>query len=190
MVVERDHRGKKKAHLVDFVVERDELNLKKAHLEERSLIRKGAIFLNFIFLSDEFYQTYSACTEIEQKRTRPYVRVCVRIDGNIFAIPLRSHINHPHVLWTDKNNQCGLDFSKAVIINQPIYVDKTRTPKIRQNEFDALRGKEHVIKQRMAQYIREYTKAKARLDIPRNRTLCQYSTLQYFEPYIMAPRRR
>ena len=41
-----------------------------------------------------------------------------RINNVLFAIPLRSHINHPFVLWTDKENHCGLDFSKAVKILQ------------------------------------------------------------------------
>ena len=140
--------------------------------------------MDFIFLSQSFYNAYANCPEIEQKIDRPYVRVCVRIKGVLFAIPLRSHISHPHVLWTDKAAQCGLDFSKAVVLTRREYVDANRKPHIRRGEFDALRGKEFLVEQRMQQYIHEYKKAKRRLDVPRNRMLCQYSTLQYFERYI------
>ncbi len=138
----------------------------------------------FVFLSPEFYQDHVSCPEIEQKSTRPYVCVQVTVNGIPFAVPLRSHICHPHVLWTDRASGCGLDFSKAVVLAKPGYIDSTRRPHIRQNEFDALRGKEFLIKQRLLQYIRAYKKAKKRLDVPRNMTLCQFSTLQYFEQYL------
>ncbi len=53
---------------------------------------------------------------MEQKKDRPYIQLYVEIDGIQFAIPLRSDIRHPHVFWTDKANNCGVDFSKAVVI--------------------------------------------------------------------------
>ena len=140
--------------------------------------------MKFIFLSQAFHTDYRGCAEIERKISRPYAMVYIRVNGVPFAIPLRSHISHPHVLWTDKANGCGLDFSKTVVVAKPEYIDTTRAPHIRENEFDALRGKEYLIKQRLTQYIKDYKKAKARLDVPRNRTLCQYSTLQYFEEFI------
>lgn len=53
----------------------------------------------FVFLSNKFYETYpsSEYPEIEQKKNRPYIQVCVEIDGVQYAIPLRSDIHHPHV---------------------------------------------------------------------------------------------
>ena len=89
-----------------------------------------------------------------------------------------------HVLWTDKENKCGLDFSKAVVISCDSYIDQSRIPHIRQNEFDSLRGKEYLIKQRLIKHISEYKKAKTALHISRNLTLCKFSTMQYFEKYI------
>ena len=64
----------------------------------------------FVFLSKKFYNTYPASQypEIEQKENRPYIQVCVEIDGVQYAIPLRSDIHHSHVLWTDKENNCGI----------------------------------------------------------------------------------
>ena len=149
-----------------------------------SFYMRGHFFLDFVFLSDSFYEAYSNCPEIECKRDRPYVRVCVRINGVLFAVPFRSHINHKYVLWTDEENHCGLDFSKAVVIASEKFIDRSREPHIRPNEFDSLRGKEQLIAQRMRQYIRAYKKARVRMDVPRNRIVCQYSTLQYFESYL------
>ena len=103
----------------------------------------------------------------------------------MFCIPLRSNINHPNVFWTDKASKCGLDFSKTVvIIDSHKYIDHTRKPVIRQNEFDALRGKEYIIETNLKKYIEKYKSAKKAQHIPRNRLLVKCSTLQYFEKSI------
>jgi protein AbiQ len=140
----------------------------------------------FIFLSETFYSDYPAANypEMEQKKTRPYVQVIVEISGVIFAIPLRSAINHPFVLWTDKKNHCGIDFSKAVVISNEKYIDKVKIPHLRQNEFNALRGKDYRIRVKFEKYIEKYKEARKDLSKPINRILCSYSTLQYFEKYI------
>ena len=66
---------------------------------------------------------------------RPYIQVYIEIDGVQFAIPLSSEIHHPHVLWTDKANHCGVDSS----------ID----PHLGQNEFDVFRGKDFKIKRKI-----------------------------------------
>lgn len=140
----------------------------------------------FVFLSQKFYSTYptSQFPEMEQKQNRPYIQVYVEIDGVQYAIPLRSDIHHPHVLWTDKKNHCGVDFSKAVVIKDESYIDLSIEPHLRQNEFDALRGKDFKIKSKMEKYIADYKKAKKDLSKPINQMLVKYSTLQYFEKEI------
>ena len=63
---------------------------------------------------------------------------------------MRSHIRHNFVLWTYKENGCGLDFSKAVIIlDEKKYIDSDRKPIIRQNEFNSLKGKERIVYNKM-----------------------------------------
>ncbi|WP_276840028.1 hypothetical protein [Anaerovibrio lipolyticus] len=140
----------------------------------------------FVFLSEEFYARHKEQqhTEIEQKQDRPYIQVCVEIDGTQYAVPMRSHIKHDFVLWTDKKNGCGLDFSKTVVIETPKDIDNTKKPYIRDNEFASLIGKEHIIKTKLRRYIDKYKKAKKDLSLDRNRNLCAFSTLQYFEDYI------
>lgn len=137
--------------------------------------------MQFVFLNDVFEKDYASCSEIEKKPYRPYAMMLATINNIDFGIPLRSHINHNHVVWTDKANRCGLDLSKAVIINdRNKYIDNTRKPHIRQNEFDSLRGKEHYVKQKLETYINKYIKALSKRDLPDNDLLCEYSTLQYF----------
>lgn len=140
----------------------------------------------FVFLSNEFYNEYPASKypEIAQKHNRPYIQVYVEINGIQYAIPLRSDIHHPYVLWTDKANNCGVDFSKAVVVSKESYIDATVEPHLRQNEFDALRGKDYKIKIKMERYIEKYKKAKQDLSKPINQMLVRYSTLQYFEEEI------
>lgn len=141
--------------------------------------------IHFVFLSDKFYRDYASCTEIERKNTRPYIQVQVVVNGVLFGVPLRSNINHPNVLWTDKASRCGVDFSKAVVIVDPQnYIDHSREPYIRPNEFRELKGKEYIIQEKLKKYIESYKKAKLHPGIERNRLLLRYSTLQYFEEYI------
>ena len=97
---------------------------------------------------------------------------------------MRSDIHHPHVLWTDKKNNCGVDFSKAVVITDDKYIDMLTEPHIRENEFNALRGKDYKIKVKMEKYIEEYKKAKQDLNKKHYQNLVKYSTLQYFEKEI------
>lgn len=141
--------------------------------------------LKTVFLTDAFYKRYKECEEIEQKATRPYIRIEIELDGVTWAIPMRSNINHPHVIWTDKPNHCGIDFSKAVVVEKPNQYISSTQPHIRKNEFETLKQlTEHRIRERLKKYIRDYQKAKENPHIPRNEKLLECSTLQYFEEYL------
>lgn len=141
--------------------------------------------LKTVFLTNEFYKAHEQHSEIEQKETRPYIRIQIMIDGVLWGIPLRSHIKHEYVIWTDKENGCGIDFTKAVVIDKPDqYISDTK-PHIRPEEFKVLKKiDEYRVTQKMQQYIREYKKAKQNPKIPRNKQLLNFSTLQYFEEYL------
>ena len=136
--------------------------------------------MDFIFLTKQFYLDYILCTEIEQKIERPYIMFILKIDELEFAIPLRSHIKHNHVYWTDKINNCGLDFSKTIIITDTSYINSLIVPHIRQNEYNCLIGQEYIIKTKLLTYIKNYKKALQHAHINKNEILCKYSTLQYF----------
>ena len=138
-----------------------------------------------VFLTAQFYADYSTCSEIEQKSNRPYVCVKIEIDGVQWAIPMRSHISHNYAVWTDKENHCGIDLTKAVVLEKPAeYISKVQ-PHIRKNEFDVLkRINKSTVEQKLRQYIKDYKKAKAAPDAAHNKRLLSFSTLQYFEQYL------
>ena len=135
--------------------------------------------MKYIFLTDEFYEDYKNCAEIEQKRFRPYIMLLVKIDDMTFALPLRSHIKHKYSYITDKNNNCGVDYSKAVIILKEDYIDKNRKPILRENEHKALLGKEYIITKEFKKYLNDYKKAVSK-NTERLNYMYKYCTLQYF----------
>lgn len=139
---------------------------KNARREERSRSRVAVFFGYEVsnnaechFLTEKFYRRYKDCPEIEQKTSRPYIRVGVLIDGVLWAIPMRSNINHEHTIWTDKANKCGIDFTKAVVIDNPAEYISSIKPHIRPNEFEVLKSiNSYTIEQKMRQYIKKYKK--------------------------------
>lgn len=143
------------------------------------------MMLKLIFLTEKFYRDYSSCTEIEQKPSRPYIRVGIFVGGVLWAVPLRSHISHTYALWTDKENRCGIDFSKAVVIERPGEYISAAIPHMRPNEFDELKKiNAYTVEQKLQHFIKVYKKAKLHPELPRNKSILKYSTLQYFEKYI------
>ena len=141
------------------------------------------IIMKYIYLNASFYNKYpqNLYPEIEQKRNRPYAQVVISINSQLWAIPLRSNIVHNHVLWSDKQNKCGIDLSKAVPI---IASDIGNVATIRQDEFNHLKGKEYILKIKFERYIVKYKRAKNDLSKRHNQFLVSYSTLQYFEQYL------
>lgn len=141
--------------------------------------------LKLVFLTKAFYTAYQSCPELEQKGNRPYVQIQVNIDGVLWGIPLRSHIRHNNAIWTNKENGCGLDLTKAVVITDPANYISSVTPYIREDEFAVLKKlTEYEVTQKLRKYIKIYKKAKGHREVKRNRDIVSYSTLQYFEKYI------
>ena len=136
--------------------------------------------MQYKFLSEQFYVDYAGCSEMEQKPLRPYAVVLVRVIGLDFAIPFRSNIKHSYVFWTDKANNCGLDYSKAVVVDLQRHIDHQRKPVIRKLEFKALLRQDAKVEAGLLRYINLYKKACFAPDNPRNRNIVNYSTLKYF----------
>lgn len=135
-----------------------------------------------VFLSDSFYRDHPnpPFKEMEQKQNRPYIVFLVEIEGHIWAIPFRSHIRHAYAFFTDPDNRCGIDYSKAVVVDRPEYIDQQTRPHLRQNEFEALRGNGFVVQKGFEKYIKLYKKA-VRSGHSRYHSLIKYSTLQNYE---------
>lgn len=140
----------------------------------------------FKHLSEQFYNDYPSdkYPEMMIKENRPYTQVITDINGLKFAIPLRSDISHStDVLWTDKSEKHGLDFTKAVLILDDKYIAEEKVF-VKNKEHKHLLGKERRVKEKMEKCISNYKKAKANIKEEHNAEYCSYSTLQYFEDYI------
>jgi protein AbiQ len=134
--------------------------------------------MRLIYLSPEFYNKYGNCKEILKKQDRPYVYLEVEIEGTSFAIPFRHHISHKHAFIT--YDDCGLDYTKAVVISTPDYIG-AGTPNVNRDEYKLIRRSEQQIYTGFARYIRIYKRAVKAPENPNNARIIQYSALQYFD---------
>lgn len=142
--------------------------------------------MKYTFLTEKFYNDYphEQYPQMEIKEDRPYAYVQVEAYNQLFCIPLRSHIDHPHALFTNKKERCGVDYSKAVVINSDEYIDKNRKAFLRPDEYKKLKGKDFTIKKQFLAYIELYKQAKIDESIDHREEILKFSTLQYFEEYI------
>ena len=142
--------------------------------------------MKYTFLSEKFYEDYphEKYDQMETKENRPYAHVHIEAYDRLFCIPLRSNIDHPHAYFTNKKEKCGVDYSKAVVIIKPEYIDNTTKVYLRQKEHNKLNGKDYKIKMQFMEYIKLYKQAKIDETIPHRDKILKFSTLQYFEDYI------
>lgn len=142
--------------------------------------------MKYTFLTEKFYNDYphEQYKQMELKSDRPYAHVTIELYNQLFCIPLRSHIDHPHAFFTNKKERCGVDYSKAVVIKDETYIDKNRKVFIRPDEFKKLQGKDYIIKKQFMEYIELYKKAKVDETVSHRENILKFSTLQYFEEYI------
>lgn len=147
--------------------------------------------MNYSFLTEKFYEDYphNEYLQMEIKANRPYAHVHIKAYGELFCIPLRSNIDHPHAYFTNKKEKCGVDYSKAIVITDEDYIDKTKKVFLRADEYKKLRGKDYIIKQQFETYVELYKQAKVDKSIDHREEILKFSTLQYFEEYIYPKRR-
>ena len=109
--------------------------------------------------------------------------ICITVNQHTFALPLRSHICHPYAYITNKAQKCGVDFSKAVYISDPNYIDNFSRPFIRIDEHQKLIGKEHIIKTKFIKYISDFVESNKSQDENKMKKFT-FSTLWYFQNVI------
>ena len=134
--------------------------------------------MNFFLLENNFYKDYSTCREILKKTNRPYAVFLIKLNNLTFAVPVRSHITHKYSIKTIGNK--GLDFSKAVVINdRQKYISK-KYAYIDNREYQIIMEQKWKITKKMEDYIKKYKMALKDTSIPANKILCNSSCLQYF----------
>ena len=142
--------------------------------------------MKLVCLNSNFYNKYLDREEILKKQNRPYVIFVVNINNIDWAIPFRSNIRHKYAYMTDKINNNGIDFTKAVVIDINNDID-SQNVQIRQVEFNKIKGKEHVIKNDFQNFLKRFEKAINKPEISEHRKILMFSSLNYFiEEVIMS----
>jgi protein AbiQ len=130
-------------------------------------------------LTSDAYNKFSSYPQVLRKEERGYGLLEVTYQDLIFAIPLRSNMNHSHGFKTimHKSTWCGLDYSKALITKPNDF--KSTTYKLRDNkEFQKIKKNKDKITEQFGNYVLKYMKAyKAGKNTFH---LCGYTTLEYF----------
>lgn len=137
------------------------------------------------YLSQEFFKKYNPVDypEIENKSNRPYMVLLVKIDSNTFAIPFRTNVKHKSCYKfkntsRNTNSSTGLDYSKAVIINDKKYFGSPAF--IDNKEYIELNNKYHFIIKQFTAYVNGYKKYLSGQSNEFEARKYKFSTLQYF----------
>lgn len=142
------------------------------------------------YLSEEFYNDYNETDfpEIEQKSTRPYIVLLIKINENTFAIPFRTNVKHNYCYKFKNSNRdsdavTGLDFTKAVIIAESKYIGSPAT--IDNKEYVELSNKYHFIISKFKKYVDGYLKYINGNGNEFDYKKYKYSTLKYFHKQLL-----
>lgn len=136
-------------------------------------------------LSEDFFKKYPVFEypEMEYKPSRPYMVLLITISKNTFAIPFRTNIRH-NSCYKFKNSSrdtksiTGLDFTKAVIVNEPSYIGAPAT--IDDKEYLELDNKYYFIIKQFTAYVSDYFAYVAGTLDEIKAKRYKFSTLQYF----------
>lgn len=136
-------------------------------------------------LSQNFFNDYPSTTypEIENKANRPYAVMLLKVEDNTFAIPFRTNIKHKASYKFSKSSRStqsstGLDYSKAVIVNDPKYIGQTAS--IDNDEYVELDANFHTIFRQFEKYVKNYEKFLNNDLSDYEAKKYKYSTLQYY----------
>ncbi len=137
-------------------------------------------------LSKEFYSAFPPedYPEIEHKPSRPYVVLIVAIENNKFALPLRTNIRHDYCYKFKNsshatNSVTGIDFSKAVIVNNPNFIgDKAE---IDDKEYAELSNKYYFVIKKFKTFLNNYIRFRKHGGNDFVARKYKFTTLRYFD---------
>ncbi|HEH9395021.1 type III toxin-antitoxin system TenpIN family toxin [Aeromonas salmonicida] len=132
-------------------------------------------------LTKEAYQRVSQHDQVLKKQNRGYGLAFIETEHHIFAIPLRSNLNHPNGFKTvlDRATQSwnGLDYSKAIVVQETDLNSEAFKPRDAR-EYDKIQKNKDKITAEFIQYLDEYMQA-VKSQVPLDRKFT-YTALQYF----------
>ncbi|MCX1288917.1 hypothetical protein JDU19_23870 [Escherichia coli] len=134
-------------------------------------------------LTDQFYADNKGLQEAldgsNDGKVRGYGIVVIDLNGLVFGIPLRSHLNHKFGFVSERSEgvKKGLDYTKALLIKKEEYV--SRAYKIPTPEFTHINDSKEKIQEDFNKFVNRYIEANVKKDenILRN---YRYSTLKNY----------
>lgn len=137
------------------------------------------------YLSAEFYSRYNSADypEIENKSSRPYMVMLIQIEHNTFAIPFRTNVKHNNCYKFENSSRpthsiTGLDYSKAVIVNDSKYIGAAA--RINDREYTELDTNYHIITKQFTSFVKNYIKYRNGKLNEYQVKKYKYTTLKYF----------
>ncbi|MDR2599956.1 MAG: hypothetical protein LBC73_06735 [Oscillospiraceae bacterium] len=145
---------------------------------------------NIVFVKEQYFIDNSAFVEmldpndLIKQSTRCYIFISLKYKGNQFYIPLRQHIdltigNIGYSLPSSTRPNAGLDFRKALIINNDLYILPLTVVEIASSQMKKITNDIMTIEALFIKYVDGYVKTavKKRENIDR---LYKFSTLHNF----------
>jgi protein AbiQ len=119
-----------------------------------------------------------------KQSSRCYLFVAIKHNGNNFYIPLRENINFSignigYPIPSSTRPNAGLDFRKALIVNDPMYIQNLNQVSISSSQMKKISNDIGAIEKQFSRYVLGYVQAalKGREKIDR---LYKFSTLHNF----------
>jgi len=134
-------------------------------------------------LTDQFYVDNTDLKEAldgsNDGKVRGYGIVVIDLDGLVFGIPLRSHLNHKFGFVSERSEgvKKGLDYTKALLIQKDEYV--SRAYKIPASEFIHINDNKDKIQEDFNKFVSRYIEAHNKKDVNILRNY-RYSTLKNY----------
>lgn len=137
------------------------------------------------YLSPNFYSDYNSTDypEIENKANRPYMVMLIKIENNTFAVPFRTNVPHNNCYkfktsTRPTNSVTGLDYTKAVIVNNIKYIGLPAT--INDKEYIELNSNYGFIINQFKKFVSDYIKFVHSEKGYYAEKKFKYTTLKYF----------
>jgi protein AbiQ len=134
----------------------------------------------YVHLTSSFYQDFSWYKETMKNPDRQYLHLVAQHRGHTFVIPFRSEINHRYCFKFSPNNNKGLDYSKAIIIQDMQKYAVPSAKPIPQYQHDLIVRKEATILRKFYKYVDDYCKAVQNNDTNVLNRIGKYSSLMNF----------
>jgi len=139
-------------------------------------------------LKSDAYRRLSQHEQVLGKPGRGYGLIYVKIKSIIFAIPLRSNLNHPYGLKTilDKSSGLwnGVDYSKALIVKEDDLNSEAFKPR-HDDEYNKIQKSEKKIIKNFTKYLEGYISMV--MENQETKREYRFTTLQYFHAELGLP---